>query len=486
MSKQKKNKQVINLSPENYIRQRARNLPIYKCWINDSWRSSGVATIFVCRKHVSENVTVGFYWVDLKCLGVKDSFYQYNMPEELFLQKIEGNKDYDLNYIEVSYELAHNIIYAAIEYAEEYGFDPVSDFTRVTQYILEEDSDDIPLIDIHCGDENGQPLYINVGHDTPAREKQILARLEKTAGHDNYHFISEAGMNKYENLEDNDDYYEEDDDDEDYDDYEEEDDDNNSSLYDQIRASLNELDEDELKKEFENTAAILNKEKNDPEQHKAFIYLSIMADVIVSNIADENKVSEYISEFEKYFDVEFVGMFDLPNSFFRGLQCDNIEKLRTAYSEFAEKIDTDNVEKPLKKLSKITGDIPAIHYWRLLNLPEDEYDAKIDEYAQQYPDYFLFKMLKYSRDEIIDDRFKTLLKNMNEPVTDIELGSFFNRYALCRFMYNEEPDIDELIAFEDIARRYQDSNIFITNTLMTTLLLKIRLAKQYYGLLEDE
>jgi hypothetical protein len=467
MSKQKKNKQVINLSPENYIRQRARNLPIYKCWINDSWYSSRLATIFVCRRHVSGNITLGFYLVDLKCLGVKDTFYQYNIAEELFLQKVEESKQHDLNYIEISYELAHNIIYTAIEYAEEYGFDPVPDFTRITQYILEEDSDDIPVIEVHCGDENGQPLYVNTGHDTPAKERQVLAQLEKTAGHENYHFILKADLDKYEDSEEDNDNDDEDED----------------SLYDKVKYYLSELNEDELKEKFLDAAALLEKEKDNPDKQQKseiFTYLSIISDIIIGNIADKNKVSKYTSEFEKCFDAEFVRMFDLPNSFFTGLQCDDIEKLRNAYSKFVEKIDLGNVEKPLKTLRKLTGDIPAIYYWTLLYLPEDEYRAKVDEYVQRYPDFFLFKMLQYSRNDIIDDRFKTLLQNLNEPVTDIEFGEFFNRYALCRFMYNEKPDIDELIAFEDIARRYQDSNIFIANTLVTTLLTKIRLAKQYY------
>jgi hypothetical protein len=486
MSKQKKKKQINNLSPENYIRQRARNLPLYKCWINDDWNTSGIATIFVSRKHVSENITLGFYLADLKCLGVKETFFQYNITEELLLHKLEASREHDLNYVEISYELAHNIIFASIEYAGEYGFDPASDFTRITQYLLEEDSDDIPLIDIHCGDENGQPLYINTGNDTPAREKQVLARLQQTAGHGNYHFFSGA-ENDYDD--EGDDYDDDDDDGEENDDAENDDDnDDNDSVYDKIRDSLSELDEDELKKNFLDAATLFDRGADNPgkQQHEAFIYMSIMADIIINNIADGNKVAEYISGFEKYFDVEFVGMFDLPNSFFRGLQCDDIEKLRNAYWKFVEKIDHGNVEKPLKKLRKLTGDIPAIYYWTSLYLSKDEYDAKIDEYVQQYPDYFLFKMLQYSRDNIIDDRFKTLLQNVNEPVTDIEIGEFFNRYALCRFMYNEEPDIEELIAFEDIVRRYQDSIIFITETLVNTLLTKIKLAKQYYGASTDE
>lgn len=44
-----KGKKVIQLptSPENYIRTRARLLPIGKCYINEGWAESGFASIVV-------------------------------------------------------------------------------------------------------------------------------------------------------------------------------------------------------------------------------------------------------------------------------------------------------------------------------------------------------------------------------------------------------------------------------------------------------
>ena len=37
MAKKKKGKVIQMLSPENYIKQRARTLPIYECRINSDW-----------------------------------------------------------------------------------------------------------------------------------------------------------------------------------------------------------------------------------------------------------------------------------------------------------------------------------------------------------------------------------------------------------------------------------------------------------------
>ena len=70
--------QQNQLSPEKYIRTRARTLEIYECYVNKEWQSIGMAQILVTRKHKTGNVTLGFYLVDTFALGVKDTFYRFN------------------------------------------------------------------------------------------------------------------------------------------------------------------------------------------------------------------------------------------------------------------------------------------------------------------------------------------------------------------------------------------------------------------------
>jgi hypothetical protein len=104
-----------NLSPENYIKTRARNLPIDKCYVNQTWEESGFATIVVSRSHSNGNSTFAVFLVDLFCLGVKDAFYRFNAYEEYntLLAKL---KEQD-GIVETEYETVHNIVYGAIEYA---------------------------------------------------------------------------------------------------------------------------------------------------------------------------------------------------------------------------------------------------------------------------------------------------------------------------------------------------------------------------------
>jgi len=188
MTGKKGGKAVPMLSPENYIRQRARNLPIFECWVNTGWSEGGLAHVFVARNHSNGNITLGIYLVDLKCLGVKDAAWRFNIPESEYRELLQYSKD-TMELEPIQYSLAHNIVFAGVEFADEYGFKPHRDFSSIVQFILEEDSDEIELIDIECGNE-GKPLFIQGPYDDHAKTARILAQLEKTAGPGNYFFIN--------------------------------------------------------------------------------------------------------------------------------------------------------------------------------------------------------------------------------------------------------------------------------------------------------
>lgn len=144
------------LSPENYVKTKARNLPIGDCYINKDWKESGLASIFVSRKHSNGNVTLGIYLVDTYARGTKDTLFKFNIIHSEFEAIIK--REHGAELILIEYVLAHNIIYGANAYAEEHGF-KVNKAFNLTQYILEEDTEDIALIEIEFG-KDGKPLYI--------------------------------------------------------------------------------------------------------------------------------------------------------------------------------------------------------------------------------------------------------------------------------------------------------------------------------------
>jgi hypothetical protein len=186
VKKKKKRGKVIQmpLSPENYIRNRARNLPIYECLITENWQEAGMANILIARKHTNGHITCGLYLIDIFCLGIKDTFYQFNISESEYDQIKEEFNDRG-NAITCDYVLAHNIIYGAVKFANDYGFSPHKDFIKVTQYILEEDNEKVELMDIEFG-RNGKPCIVaEVGKEA----LNVVSQLEKTAGPGNYEII---------------------------------------------------------------------------------------------------------------------------------------------------------------------------------------------------------------------------------------------------------------------------------------------------------
>ncbi len=187
MAKKKKGK-VVQLkqaqqSAENYIKTQARSLPIAECWITKDWQNAGMCNVIVARRHKNENTTLGIYLVDLYCLGLKDADYEFNVSPADY----KRIKQHPAEIEACEYVLAHNIIYGAIAFAEDYGFKPHKDFA-IAQYILEEDDENVELMELEFGRE-GQPFYTRGPHDDNAKVNMIKSTLMRTAGEGNFTVI---------------------------------------------------------------------------------------------------------------------------------------------------------------------------------------------------------------------------------------------------------------------------------------------------------
>lgn len=159
MAKNKKRKSAPGknqaISPKKYLQTKARQLPIYACYINEEWETSKLAQIFIARRHKNGNVTFAGYLTDLLGLGVKDAMYNYNLPLSEFEELLDSAGE---NMVECEYVLAHNLIYGAVEFALDYDVIPHKDW-EIARYVLEEDTEDIPLMELEFG-VNGVPAFI--------------------------------------------------------------------------------------------------------------------------------------------------------------------------------------------------------------------------------------------------------------------------------------------------------------------------------------
>mgnify|MGYP001635456993 CR=1 FL=1 len=162
--------------------KKVSTLPIGKCYITPDWKESGISQIIISRIRPSGNLSVGIFLVDTFCIGVKDATYYTNMSEvdfETLIKRYESGQGLE----EISYNEAHNIIYGAIAFAEDGGIQLAKDF-KIAGYILEEDTDDIPLIEYEFGKNGKHFLVIN----SDKREMPYFHQLKKTLG-DDFEFV---------------------------------------------------------------------------------------------------------------------------------------------------------------------------------------------------------------------------------------------------------------------------------------------------------
>jgi hypothetical protein len=304
------------------------------------------------------------------------------------------------NYINVPYELAHNIIFAGIEFAEQYGFAPHRDFTNITSFLLEEDDDEVPFIDVEVGGDDGKPLYVNNGYDSPVRERQVVAQLAKTAGLGNYHILLKVDKDKIEQ-------------------------DNERDLeMDEIYEQMKRLSKDEQKQLY------LDLQEKTPTEETAKQFF-VLSDLLSQDFLSDELVDEQFDKIDKYLiEGRFVKHNNLPNSLFEGATSADYDDIVEAFDKL------DNSNKSLKSFQKKYGELPIAAYLGL-NADSKEYIKELEVCRQKYPDYFLIRMtwlIKHltlvdkEEKESVAKEIVSLAVEHPGTLTDWEIGEFVAVY----------------------------------------------------------
>jgi hypothetical protein len=376
MAKANTGKVIQMLSPENYIRKKVRTLPLYECLVNFKWERSKMASIVVERQHTNGNVTACIYLVDLMCLGVKDTSYMFNVPLFEYKEKIEETLD-KMNLDQISYELAHNIVYAGLEYAEEYGFSPHKDFTPITCHMLEEDNDDIELLDIECG-HRGKPAYMRAPFDSKSDVKKNIDRRTKTAGPGNFIILESAG------AEDMEDFYDFDDDDlDDTDDLEE--------YYDEFSGKADEEKQELFMQLFGKLDSLA------PDEITHFKHL---ADSIFYDLCDPGLIDEYLAWYRGELEIDVLTDDEIPDE----VPCiipGTIANLSLIKKQFIDTYNTlnkstENAREEWKTFHSVGMGIPGVYFLELMILQFEEAaecKEKLEKYYSRHNDYMMIRLL---------------------------------------------------------------------------------------------
>lgn len=194
MAKQNAKQQA--LSPERYICEKVRKLPIYKCYKGTTFVEDREMSILVIRQHKGGTFTVGAYMLDRWCVGVKYALWYFSISKadlDRLIEMLESGVD---TLEEVDYVEAHNWVYGALDWASNAGISPCKDFA-IARYILEEDDDNVELRDYEFG-KDGE--YYLLAENTQELNK-YLPTLKKTLGEGNF-FTEICQEDDYDDFDD--------------------------------------------------------------------------------------------------------------------------------------------------------------------------------------------------------------------------------------------------------------------------------------------
>ncbi len=184
-SKHKFQRQTAVAGLSQDIVRNARSFPILECWINEDWQTGtlGLVQVLVARQQADETICFGFYLVDKFCLGLKNSLAHTGYR----LARYQAEAQHMFTHatpVKCPPELAHQMIYGAIEYAAKFGFSPEHGF-ELTQYILAPRGELEEPYDISYG-KDGKPFFVAGPRDNA---KEIVKQLERTAGPGNFDYL---------------------------------------------------------------------------------------------------------------------------------------------------------------------------------------------------------------------------------------------------------------------------------------------------------
>lgn len=178
--------EFMSLSVQGIIR-RSRTFPVFECLISDSWQKEdpGLVQILLARQQPDGNICFGTYLVDKLCLGLKNTFANAGFSRTRYENEVSGRVFHATVPVECTIELAHQMIYASIDYAAQFGFEPNKDYA-LSQHLLLPRGELKEPYHLTFG-RNGKPFYIAGPHDNAAR---ILRQLEKNPGAGNFDYVA--------------------------------------------------------------------------------------------------------------------------------------------------------------------------------------------------------------------------------------------------------------------------------------------------------
>lgn len=169
------------------------------CWVSPGWSQgldapaewpdadgpdgigNGLVSVLVAREH-RRGVSVTGYLVDVYCLGVKDVIGPKVMDGfDVRAYVRTFFRAYEAPAVAAPIEMGRELVWGAVAYAKELGFEPHPDFARAASLLGAWE----PTGAVRFGCD-GKPYFVQGPRDNATR---ILRTLERSVGEGNFHFL---------------------------------------------------------------------------------------------------------------------------------------------------------------------------------------------------------------------------------------------------------------------------------------------------------
>jgi hypothetical protein len=167
--------------PRQFI-QHARDYPIFGCWVMKDWLESGITPVVIARQQSPDKVIFASILVDFYCLGVKDALCNGDFSLRRFKDGLPKLCSGEPEACDI--DLAHEMVYGAIDFARQYGFEPHPDF-KLASMVLDPPGTHTFRHKLKFG-KDGKPFFVSGPYDNA---KAIVSKLERTAGVGNFDYL---------------------------------------------------------------------------------------------------------------------------------------------------------------------------------------------------------------------------------------------------------------------------------------------------------
>lgn len=193
LTAQSQNAPGVPMTPTYLSRHilRARERPFHGCWIMSSWDEGGMTPVVVARQQDDGRIVFANFLVDLHCLGIKNVMCRTDYSVKHFERELPSLCSDEPE--QCSVELAHEVVYGALEYAAKLGFEPHRDFYLLGANLLLDPPDVHPRTNGVTFGNDGKPLYVSGPHDTQAVISSVMRTLRRTCGEGNFDYIIGLG-----------------------------------------------------------------------------------------------------------------------------------------------------------------------------------------------------------------------------------------------------------------------------------------------------